>query len=213
MEIAKFIDHTNLKPNATEQDIRQLCAEAKQYGFAAVCVTPCNVPLASKFLKDSGVKVCAVCGFPLGANTTETKTFEAAKACTDGAEEIDMVINIGKLKDADVEYVLNDIKAVKRVLHGIVLKVILETSLLTREEKILACKIIKEAGADFAKTSTGFSIAGATVEDVVLMREILGKNFGIKAAGGIHDRAFAEKLINAGATRIGSSKSIEICRK
>ncbi|MDO4953125.1 MAG: deoxyribose-phosphate aldolase [Synergistaceae bacterium] len=211
MELAGIIDHTNLQPDAAENDIRQLCAEARQRRFASVCVNPCNVRLAAKELEGSGVKVCSVCGFPLGANASETKVFEAEKAFKDGASEIDMVINVGKLKDGNDEYVLNEIKAVTEAVPQAVVKVIIETCLLTREEKIRACRLVKQAGAAYAKTSTGFSKSGATAEDVRLMRETLGEDFGIKAAGGIRSRSFAEELVRAGADRIGASKSVEIC--
>lgn len=213
MELAGIIDHTNLQPDASESDIRQLCAEARQYRFASVCVNPCSVRLTAKELEGSGVKVCAVCGFPLGANTTETKVFEAEKAFEDGASEIDMVINVGKLKEANDGYVLNEIKAVTEAVPQAVVKVIIETCLLTREEKIRACKLVKQAGAAYVKTSTGFSKSGATAEDVKLMRETLGEDFGIKAAGGIRSRSFAEELVRAGADRIGASKSVEICKR
>ena len=213
MELAGIIDHTNLQPDASESDIRQLCAEARQYRFASVCVNPCSVRLAAKELEGSGVKVCAVCGFPLGANATETKVFEAEKAFEDGASEIDMVINVGKLKEANDGYVLNEIKAVTEAVPQAAVKVIIETCLLTREEKIRACRLVKQAGAAYAKTSTGFSKSGATAEDVKLMRETLGEGFGIKAAGGIRSRSFAEELVRAGADRIGASKSVEICKR
>ena len=211
MELAGIIDHTNLQPDASESDIRQLCAEARQYRFASVCVNPCSVRLAAKELEGSGVKVCAVCGFPLGANATETKVFEAERAFKDGASEIDMVINVGKLKEANDGYVLNEIKAVTEAVPQAVVKVIIETCLLTREEKIRVCRLVKQSGAAYAKTSTGFSKSGATAEDVKLMRETLGEDFGIKAAGGIRSRSFAEELVRAGADRIGASKSVEIC--
>ena len=213
MELAGIIDHTNLQPDASESDIRQLCAEARQYRFASVCVNPCSVRLAAKELEGSGVKVCAVCGFPHGANTTETKVFEAERAFKDGASEIDMVINVGKLKEGNDGYVLNEIKAVVEAVPQAAVKVIIETCLLTREEKIRACRLVKQAGAAYAKTSTGFSKSGATAEDVKLMRETLGEDFGIKAAGGIRSRSFAEELVRAGADRIGASKSVEICKR
>lgn len=213
MELAGIIDHTNLQPDASESDIRQLCAEARQYRFASVCVNPCSVRLAARELEGSGVKVCAVCGFPLGANTTETKVFEAEKAFEDGASEIDMVINVGKLKEGNDGYVLNEIKAVTEAVPQAAVKVIIETCLLTREEKIRACRLVKQADAAYAKTSTGFSKSGATAEDVKLMRETLGEDFGIKAAGGIRSRSFAEELVRAGADRIGASKSVEICKR
>ena len=213
MELAGIIDHTNLQPDASESDIRQLCAEARQYSFASVCVNPCSVRLAAKELEGSGVKVCAVCGFPLGANATETKVFEAERAFKDGASEIDMVINVGKLKEGNDGYVLNEIKAVVEAVPQAAVKVIIETCLLTREEKIRACRLVKQSGAAYAKTSTGFSKSGATAEDVKLMRETLGEDFGIKAAGGIRSRSFAEELVRAGADRIGASKSVEICER
>ncbi|MBQ0054712.1 MAG: deoxyribose-phosphate aldolase [Synergistaceae bacterium] len=213
MELAGIIDHTNLQPDASESDIRQLCAEARQYRFASVCVNPCSVRLAAKELEGSGVEVCAVCGFPLGANTTETKVFEAERAFKDGASEIDMVINVGKLKEGNDGYVLNEIKAVVEAVPQAVVKVIIETCLLSREEKIRACRLVKQSGAAYAKTSTGFSKSGATAEDVKLMRETLGEGFGIKAAGGIRSRSFAEELVRAGADRIGASKSVEICKR
>ena len=213
MELAGIIDHTNLQPDASESDIRQLCAEARQYSFASVCVNPCSVRLAAKELEGSGVKVCAVCGFPLGANATETKVFEAERAFKDGASEIDMVINVGKLKEGNDGYVLNEIKAVVEAVPQAAVKVIIETCLLTREEKIRACRLVKQAGAAYVKTSTGFSKSGATAEDVKLMRETLGEDFGIKAAGGIRSRSFAEELVRAGADRIGASKSVEICKR
>ena len=212
MELAGIIDHTNLQPDASESDIRQLCAEARQYRFASVCVNPCSVRLAAKELEGSGVKVCAVCGFPLGANATETKVFEAERAFKDGASEIDMVINVGKLKEGNDGYLLNEIKAVTEAVPQAAVKVIIETCLLTREEKIRACRLVKQSGAAYAKTSTGFSKSGATAEDVKLMRETLGEDFGIKAAGGIRSRSFAEELVRAGANRIGASKSVEICK-
>lgn len=213
MELAGIIDHTNLQPDASESDIRQLCAEARQYRFASVCVNPCSVRLAARELEGSGVKVCTVCGFPLGANATETKVFEAERAFKDGASEIDMVINVGKLKEANDGYVLNEIKAVTEAVPQAAVKVIIETCLLTREEKIRACRLVKQSGAAYAKTSTGFSKSGATAEDVKLMRETLGEGFGIKAAGGIRSRSFAEELVRAGADRIGASKSVEICKR
>ena len=211
MNIAQIIDHTNLKPDATRADIKKLCDEAKKYGFAAVCVNPCNVAFAARELAQSEVKVCAVCGFPLGANTTRVKVFEAKEAVLDGANEIDMVINIGKLKEKEYEQVLYDIKAVVDAVSCPV-KVIIETCLLTPLEIKMACALVKESGAAFIKTSTGFSEAGAKIEDVAFMRAELGDALGIKAAGGIHTFAFAKALIDAGANRIGASKSIEICK-
>jgi deoxyribose-phosphate aldolase len=210
-KIACLIDHTDLKANATEAEIIKLCEEAKIWHFASVCVNSCNVKLAADLLKDSEVNVCSVVGFPLGAMSTLAKAYEANMAEKDGASEIDMVINIGWLKDCKYERVLTDIKAVINAVPSCKVKVIIETCLLTENEKIKACELIKEAGAAFAKTSTGFSAGGATAEDVSLMRRVLGPDFGIKAAGGIHDRKTAEAMIQSGATRIGASRSVEIC--
>lgn len=211
-EIAKMIDHTLLKPEATVEQIKTLCEEARQYGFASVCVNPVHVALAYELLKDSQVKVCTVIGFPLGANTTAVKTFEASEAIKEGAEEVDMVINVGKLKDKNLEYVKNDIKAVVDAAKGKALtKVILETCLLSDDEKVTACKLAKEAGADFVKTSTGFNKGGATAEDIKLMRETVGSEMGVKASGGVRSSADAIQMINAGASRIGASASIAIC--
>jgi len=213
IQLAKIIDHTNLKPDATKKDIEKLCDEAIEHGFASVCVNPYWVKFAAEKLKGSGIKVCSVIGFPLGANKTVTKMFETRQAVIDGADEIDMVANIGFIKAGNEFDVFDDIKAVMSATEGKPLKVIIETCLLTDEEKIMACKCIKQAGAAFAKTSTGFSTGGATVEDVKLMRKALGDNIEIKAAGGIRDAKTAIALIEAGATRIGASKSIEICRE
>ena len=211
MNIAKIIDHTELKPDATKGQILQLIEEAKKNKFASVCVNPRWVKEANRGLKDSGVSVCVVIGFPLGANTTETKAFEANDAIKNGATEVDMVISIGELKDKNYDYVEQDIKAVVDVAKGKALvKVIIETCLLTKEEKIRACELAKKAGADFVKTSTGFSKGGATVEDVKLMRETVGTEMGVKASGGIHTKEEATKMIEAGATRIGTSSGISI---
>lgn len=210
--VHSIIDHTLLKPNATQEDIKKLCEEARKYRFASVCVNPHFVSLASHLLKGSGVRVTTVVGFPLGATTTSTKVQEAREAIANGADEIDMVINIGALKSGDDKTVLEDIKAVREVTKGHILKVIIETGLLTKEEKIRACLLAKEAGADFVKTSTGFSGGGATVEDVMLMREVVGKDIGVKASGGIRDITTARKLIAAGATRLGTSASVEIIK-
>ena len=214
MDIAKYIDHTLLKPDATMEQIMKLCEEAKQYGFAAVCVNPIWVSLCTEILdypqRNSDIKICAVVGFPLGCNLSETKATEAYNAFADGAEELDIVMNIGNLKSGDCLKVEKDIKAVFHVKHRSLLKVIIETCLLTREEKILACKIAKNAGADFVKTSTGFSTGGATVEDVKLMRKTVGTTMGVKAAGGIRDYAAAKAMIDAGATRLGCSAGIAI---
>ncbi|MBW9172367.1 deoxyribose-phosphate aldolase [Clostridium estertheticum] len=211
MNIATIIDHTELKPDATKEQILQLIKEAKANKFASVCVNPKWTKEASLGLKDSGVSVCVVIGFPLGANTTETKAFEASDAIKNGATEVDMVISIGELKDKNYTYVENDIKAVVEVAKGKALvKVIIETCLLTKDEKIKACELAKKAGADFVKTSTGFSKGGATVEDVKLMRETVGTEMGVKASGGIHTKEEATQMINAGANRIGTSSGISI---
>lgn len=211
-QLARMIDHTLLKPEATKAGIEKLCKEALEYNFASVCVNPTNVELAAKLLKGSEVKVCTVIGFPLGANTSEVKAFETKDAIAKGAQEVDMVINIGRLKDKDYEYVKNDIKAVVDAADRKALtKVIIETCLLTDEEKIKVCKLAKEAGADFVKTSTGFSTGGAIPEDIKLMRKAVGPELGVKASGGVRSIADAEAVINNGATRIGASASIAIC--
>lgn len=211
MNISKMIDHTALKPNTTKEQILKLIDEAKENKFASVCVNPTWVKLASEKLKGTEVKVCTVIGFPLGANTTETKAFEASDAIKNGATEVDMVINVGELKDKNDIYVEKDIKAVVEAAKGKALvKVIIETCLLTQEEKVRACELSKKAGADFVKTSTGFSTGGATAEDIELMRKTVGKDMGVKASGGIHTREEALKMIEAGATRIGASASIAI---
>lgn len=201
--LAAYIDHTLLKPEATEKDILKLTAEAAQYHFASVCIHPYWVKLAARELAGTGVKVCTVIGFPLGATTAETKAFETKKAIGDGADEIDMVINIGALKSGNTEAVEADIRAVVEAAQGKLVKVIIETCLLTNEEKELACRLSVKAGAHFVKTSTGFSTGGATVEDVKLMRQTVGDKAGVKASGGIHTKAEAEAMIEAGATRIG----------
>ncbi|APC40182.1 deoxyribose-phosphate aldolase [Clostridium estertheticum] len=211
MNIATIIDHTELKPDATKEQILQLIKEAKTNKFASVCVNPKWTKEASLGLKDSGVSVCVVIGFPLGANTTETKAFEASDAIKNGATEVDMVISVGELKDKNYTYVEDDIKAVVEAAKGKALvKVIIETCLLTKDEKIKACELAKKAGADFVKTSTGFSKGGATVEDVKLMRETVGTEMGVKASGGIHTKEEATQMINAGANRIGTSSGISI---
>ncbi|RKZ31417.1 deoxyribose-phosphate aldolase [bacterium] len=209
-EIAKFIDHTLLKPDATEDDIRKLCAEAIQYGFASVCVNPYWVALCAELLKDSSTKVCTVIGFPLGTTTTETKVFEAKQAKKDGAEEFDMVINIGALKSGDYRAVYDDIKSVVESVSPNIVKVIIETALLTDEEKVEACAISREAGANFVKTSTGFSGGGATVADVQLMKSVVGSELEVKASGGVRDYETAMEMIKAGASRIGASAGIAI---
>lgn len=209
-ELAKHFDHTLLKPDATESQISQLCAEAKQYGFASVCVNPTWVSLCARLLRDTGVKVCTVIGFPLGANLPEIKAAETRRAYACGAEEIDMVINIGALKSGDLELVESDIRAVRNAVSGVTLKVIIEACLLTDEEKRQACLAAKRAGADFVKTSTGFSKGGATLEDVRLMRETVGPDMGVKAAGGIRNLSDALAMIEAGATRLGCSAGVAI---
>jgi deoxyribose-phosphate aldolase len=215
VSMAGMIDHTLLKPDATPDKIAELCAEARQYHFASVCVNPTNVKICTEFLRDSEVKVCTVIGFPLGANTTEVKAFETRNALENGAQEIDMVINIGALKAGKHEQVSNDIRAVVATAHpaGAIVKVIIETALLTDEEKIAACLLAKEAGADFVKTSTGFSGGGANVHDIALMRKTVGPTMGVKASGGVHNRAEAEALVAAGATRIGASAGVKIIQE
>ncbi|MCM2531593.1 deoxyribose-phosphate aldolase [Neobacillus pocheonensis] len=206
-----MIDHTLLKPDASKQQIETLCQEAREYKFFSVCVNPTWVRTSKELLKDSGVKVCTVIGFPLGATTTETKAFETKNAIDHGAEEVDMVINIGALKDKNDEFVENDIRAVVKEAKGRALtKVIIETSLLTTEEKIRACELAVKAGADYVKTSTGFSTGGATLEDIELMRKTVGPNIGVKASGGVRSTEDAENMMEAGATRIGASSSVAI---
>lgn len=208
-DLASKIDHTILAPAATRADIKKLCAEAKQYGFASVCVNPCHVAFCAEELKGSEVKVCTVIGFPLGANTTEVKVLEASDAIKNGATELDMVINIGAVKDKRFEDVYHDIKLIKDVCKSLVLKVIFETCLLTDEEKIKVCDLCVCAGADYVKTSTGFSTGGATVEDVRLMATH-AKGLKVKASGGVRDLETALKMIEAGASRIGTSSGIKI---
>lgn len=209
--IASYIDHTLLKAEATKEQIVQICKEAAEYNFASVCVNPAWVATAAKEFTDSTVKVCTVIGFPLGASTSETKAFETKDAISKGAGEIDMVINIGALKSGDTELVKNDIAAVVEAAKGkAIVKVIIETSLLTDEEKVTASRLTKEAGADFVKTSTGFSTGGATVEDVKLMRETVGPDLGVKASGGVRSLEDLEAMVEAGATRIGASSGVKI---
>ena len=210
MSIAAYIDNTLLKADATPEMIERICAESVELKTASVCVNPAYVPLVKKCLEGSGVKTCCVIGFPLGMNATRVKAFEAAAAVEDGAEELDMVINVGMLKAGDAAYVKNDIKAVVDAANGRLVKVIIETCLLTDEEKVLACELAKEAGADFVKTSTGFSTAGANAHDIALMRKTVGPEMGVKASGGVRDYAFAMELINAGASRIGASSGKKI---
>lgn len=214
LEIAKMIDHTILKPEATEEKVVKVCKEARENNFASVCVNPVFVPLVAKELEGTEVKVCTVIGFPLGANTTAVKAFETEDAIKNGATEVDMVINIGKLKEKNYDYVREDIKTVVDAAKGKALtKVIIETCLLTDEEKVMACKLSKEAGADYVKTSTGFSTGGATPHDVKLMRDTVGENIGVKASGGVRTYEDAIAVIEAGASRIGASSSIDICSK
>ncbi|WP_068457736.1 deoxyribose-phosphate aldolase [Aedoeadaptatus pacaensis] len=210
MKLNKTIDHTILNADATKEAVIKIIDEAKKYEFASVCLEPCWVSLAAERLKDSPVKVCTVIGFPLGANTKTVKAFEAKEAVDNGADEVDMVLNIGALKSGDDALVLEDMKAVREAAKDAVVKVILETCLLTDDEKKKACALAKEAGLDFVKTSTGFSTAGATVKDVKLMRDAVGDTMGVKASGGIRDTKTAEAMIAAGASRIGASKSIAI---
>jgi deoxyribose-phosphate aldolase len=210
-EMAKYIDHTLLKPEATIDTLNTLCEEAISYGFKAVCINSAHVVEVVHKLHGSGVDVCTVVGFPLGAMHMRAKAFEAENALTDGAQELDMVINVGALKSGDLKTVEADIKAVRRVAASpAILKVIIETCLLTEAEKIKACEIVKDVGADFAKTSTGFSSGGATVQDVALMRRIVGDEMGVKASGGIKDYATAVAMIKAGANRLGVSAGIAI---
>ena len=210
--LAGMIDHTMLKPDATSDKVAQLCFEAKKYHFASVCVNPTHVRLCADLLKDSDVKVCTVIGFPLGATSPEVKAFETRNALDNGATEIDMVINIGALKAGETELVARDIRGVVETAHAAhaLVKVIIETALLTDEEKVIACLFAKEAGADYVKTSTGFSGGGATVHDIALMRRAVGPSLGVKASGGIHTHEEAEALVAAGATRIGASAGVKI---
>jgi len=208
--VARYVDHTLLKPNATQEEVAKLCEEAKSYCFASVCVNPSYVALCAQLLRGSGVKVCTVVGFPLGSTTPTVKALETRDAIANGADEIDMVINVGALKSGNDGLVASDIRAVREASRGRLLKVILETSLLSDGEKVRACKAAKEAGADFVKTSTGFGGGGATVEDVRLMRETVGPLMGVKASGGIRDAAAAKAMIDAGATRLGTSASVAI---
>lgn len=210
-ELSQVIDHTNLYAFATSQDIIKLCEEAKKHNFASVCINPCWVKLASKLLSENKVKVCTVIGFPLGANSIDTKTFESQKAVEDGATELDMVINVGKAKDGDFKYIESEISGIRKVIpQNIILKIILETCFLDDNQKIEVCKIAKNSGADFVKTSTGFGTGGATTHDIQLMRSVVGNDFGVKASGGIRNLEAALNLINMGANRLGCSASIDI---
>ena len=213
MNINKLIDHTALKPNTNKESILKLIAEAKTYDFASVCVNPCWIELAHQELKNTDVKVCTVIGFPLGANTTEVKVFEAKDAIEKGAQEIDMVINIAMLKDKEYDYVENEIhQIVEAAKDKAIVKVIIETCLLTDEEKIKACELSQKAGADFVKTSTGFSTGGATVHDIALMRKTVGAEMGVKASGGVHTHEEALAMIEAGANRIGASAGVKLLK-
>ncbi|MGN1295156.1 MAG: deoxyribose-phosphate aldolase [Bacilli bacterium] len=210
MNYAKYIDHTLLKPDCKDENIEKLCCEAREYNFKSVCINPSYIPLCKKLLQGSDVLVCTVVGFPLGATSTYSKVEETKKAVEDGADEIDMVINISRLKEKDDAYTLNEIKALKEACQGRTLKVIIETCLLSEEEKVRACLLAKEAGADFVKTSTGFSTGGATKEDIALMRKTVGPTMGVKASGGVRDAKGFMDMVNAGATRIGASAGIKI---
>jgi deoxyribose-phosphate aldolase len=213
MDYNRLIDHTLLAPDATKAQILKLCEEAKEYDFASVCVNPGWVKLCAKELHEvSRVKVCTVVGFPLGATSTESKVFETKQALADGADEIDMVINIGMLKDKEDAYVRDEIHALKEACGDHILKVIIETCLLTDEEKVRVCLLSKEAGADFVKTSTGFSKWGAKVEDVALMRKTVGPEMGVKASGGVRNKDDAKAMVEAGATRLGTSHGIEVVK-
>ena len=215
--IRTYIDHTLLKPDATPEQIRRLCTEADENGFASVCVNPAYVPLAAELLKDSAVNVCTVIGFPLGMNATAIKAAEALKAVQDGADELDMVIQVGQLKSGNLAYVNpgniggeDRVRAVVEAGGGKLVKVIIETALLTDEEKVTACQLAQRAGADFVKTCTGFSGGAASVHDIALMRKTVGPDMGVKASGGVRDYASAVALIEAGATRIGTSSGVAI---
>ena len=211
-ELAKMIDHTLLKPDATSAQIEQICAEARQYGFASVCVNPTHVRACAELLKDAPSVVCTVIGFPLGASASVVKSYETDAAIQDGADEIDMVINIGALKDGNDQLVLDDITGVVETAHANdkIVKVIIETCLLTDDEKERACKLAKEANADFVKTSTGFAGGGATVEDIALMRRVVGSEMGVKASGGVRSYEDAVAMVEAGATRLGASAGVKI---
>ena len=211
MDIRKLIDHTLLKPDASEEAIKKICDEAKEHGFKSVCVNPSRVGFVAEQLEGSDVLPCCVIGFPLGATLPEVKAFEAAAAIEEGAKELDMVINIGAAKDGNWELVKKDIEAVVTAANGeAAVKVIIETCLLTDEEKVLACQCAMEAGADFVKTSTGFSTGGANEQDVALMRKVVGENLGVKASGGVRTPEDAEKFIKAGASRLGTSNGVKL---
>ena len=211
-KLTAMIDHTLLKPEATTAQVEQLCNQARQFSFASVCVNPTHVQLCARLLQGSPVRVCAVVGFPLGASLPEVKAYETQQAIRDGAAEIDMVINIGALKDKNTDLVARDIAAVVNAARasGALVKVIIEAALLTDDEKVAACQLAKDAGADYVKTSTGFGPGGATAQDVALMRQTVGPEMGVKAAGGIRTLADAQKMIEAGATRLGVSASVKL---
>lgn len=210
MELAQYIDHTLLKPQAARADIEKLCQEARLYRFCSVCVNPYWVAFCKQQLKGSDVKVCTVIGFPLGANTTDTKVFEAKKALQDGADELDMVVNLGAVKSGAWDTVLSDIQAVRQAGQHFTLKVIIETSVLTDEEKVKVCQLAEKAGADFVKTSTGFTGGGATAADVALMRKTVSDKVQVKASGGVRTREDFDAMVAAGATRIGASAGVKI---
>lgn len=214
-DVASLIDHTLLRPDATRSDIERLCREAAEYRFATVCVNPAWVRLAARLLRESGVRVCSVVGFPLGATTPDVKQYETRRAIFDGAGEIDMVINVGALKSGDLRMVEQDIEAVVRPCRdcGVLSKVIIEAALLNDEEKVTAATIVKAAGADYVKTSTGFGPGGATVADVALLRRVVGEEVGVKAAGGVRDYAVLQQLVAAGASRVGASAGVKIVQE
>ncbi|MEB3329003.1 MAG: deoxyribose-phosphate aldolase [Candidatus Sericytochromatia bacterium] len=212
MDLAPMIDHTLLRADATEAEIRRHCGEAAEWRFASVCVNPTWVPLAVRLLEGTGVMVCTVVGFPLGATDEATKADETRHAISNGADEVDMVLNVGALKSRDLAGVQRDVAAVVQAASGRIVKVILETALLTDEEKVAACRVATEAGAHFVKTSTGFGPGGATVADVKLMRRVVGPAFGVKASGGIRDTATALEMVRAGANRLGASASVAIVK-
>lgn len=209
-ELSKYFDHTILKPEATQADVVKICDEAKEFGFFSVCVNPVHIPLVAAELKGAGVKICSVVGFPLGANSSEIKAAETKLVIEQGADEIDMVINVGALKEDNLSFVEKDIKAVVKAANGCIVKVIIETCLLNDDQKIKACQASKNAGAHFVKTSTGFSTGGATTEDVVLMKKTVGDQLKVKASGGIKTFDDAINMINVGADRIGASAGVEI---
>lgn len=212
MNYSRYIDHTLLKPDATEAQIKKLCSEAKKYHFASICVNPCYVAFCKKQLKNNKVKVCTVIGFPLGNTTTKTKVFETQDAIQNGADEIDMVINISWLKQKRLNECINEIKQIKKVCNKRILKVIVETCLLTESDKVNACMCVNKSGVDFIKTSTGFSVGGATIKDIKLFKKHISKNVKIKASGGIKTHQDMINMIDAGANRIGTSKGVEIIK-